>query len=111
MGILTVMTIAVQERISEIGLLRAVGATRSQITALFLGESTILSIAGGLTGLALGILVVFIANQLLPNLPVANAWNYILASLAIAAGIGLLSGVMPAIRAARIDPLEALRSE
>ncbi|MDF1818119.1 MAG: ABC transporter permease [Immundisolibacteraceae bacterium] len=110
-GILTVMTIAVQERISEIGLLRAVGATRSQITALFLGESTILSIAGGLTGLALGILVVFIANQLLPNLPVANAWNYILASLAIAAGIGLLSGVMPAIRAARIDPLEALRSE
>ena len=110
-GILTVMTIAVQERISEIGLLRAVGATRSQITALFLGESTILSIAGGLTGLALGILVVFIANQLLPNLPVANAWNYILASLGIAAGIGLLSGVMPAIRAARIDPLEALRSE
>lgn len=110
-GILTVMTIAVQERIAEIGLLRALGATRGQITALFLGESTILAIAGGLAGLGVGIIVVFIANQLLPNLPVSNAWNYIFASLGIAAGIGLLSGVVPAIRAARTDPLTALRSE
>lgn len=110
-GILTVMTIAVQERISEIGLLRALGGTRGQITALFLGESTVLSVAGGLAGLGLGILIVLIANQLLPDLPVANAWNYILASLGIAAGIGLLSGALPAIRAAQIDPLAALRNE
>ncbi len=110
-GILTVMTIAVQERINEIGLLRALGATRGQITLLFLGESTALSIAGGLAGLGIGVVVVMIANQLLPNLAVSNAWNYILASLAVAAGIGLLSGVIPAVRAARIDPLSALRSE
>ncbi len=110
-GILTVMTIAVQERISEIGLLRALGATRGQITALFLGESTVLAIAGGLAGLGLGILVVFIASQLLPNLPIANAWNYIFASLGIAIAIGLISGAGPAIRAARTDSLTALRTE
>ena len=110
-GILTVMTIAVQERISEIGLLRALGATRGQITALFLGESTALSMAGGIAGLLIGMAIVFIANQLLPNLPVSNAWNYIFASLGVATAIGLLSGVVPAIRAARTDPLTALRSD
>ena len=110
-GILTVMTIAVQERISEIGLLRALGATRGQITALFLGESTALSVAGGVAGLLIGITIVLIVNTLLPNLPVSNAWNYIFASLGVATAIGLLSGVVPAIRAARTDPLTALRSD
>lgn len=110
-GILTIMSITVTERIDEIGLLRAVGATQRQITLLFLGEATALSAAGGLVGLGVGVGIVVIVNLTLPDLPVANAWNYIAAALALSVVIGLATGVAPARRAARIDPIQALRTE
>ncbi|CAA9892143.1 conserved membrane hypothetical protein [Candidatus Methylobacter favarea] len=110
-GILTIMTIAVSERISEIGLLRAVGAERRIIFQLFLGEALMLSMAGGLAGVLAGILVVQISRVLLPALPVELAWAYIAAAFAVSLLIGLVAGVAPAMKAARLEPLEALRTE
>lgn len=110
-GILTIMTIAVSERVSEIGLLRAVGAERSSIFQLFLCEALALSGAGGLCGVLLGITLVKILEAALPALPVELAWAYIIAAFMISLLIGIVAGVAPAMKAARLEPLEALRAE
>jgi putative ABC transport system permease protein len=110
-GILTIMTIAVNERISEIGLLRALGASQSQILTLFLGEATLLSGLGGFSGLVLGILGVLLINLLAPVIPSRVAWQYVLLAELIAIIIGLAAGVIPALRAARLDPVEVLHEE
>jgi len=110
-GILTIMTIAVSERISEIGLLRAIGAERKTIFQLFLCEALALSAIGGLCGVLLGIAIVRILDALLPALPVELAWAYIAAAFAVSLLIGISAGVAPAIKAARLEPLEALRAE
>lgn len=110
-GIFTIMTIAVSERVSEIGLLRAVGAERRVIFRLFLGEALALSIAGGLAGVSVGILVIEIVGYALPALPVELAWGYIVSAFAVSLLIGIAAGVAPAIKAARLEPLEALRTE
>jgi len=110
-GILTIMTIAVSERVSEIGLLRAVGAERRVIFRLFLGEALALSLAGGLAGVLFGILAIQAIGYTLPELPVELAWGYIISAFAVSLVIGIASGVAPAIKAARLEPLEALRTE
>jgi putative ABC transport system permease protein len=110
-GILTIMTIAVSERISEIGLLRAVGAERRTIFQLFLCEALALSAAGGLCGVLLGITIVRILDVALPALPVELAWAYIVAAFMVSLLIGIAAGVVPAMKAARLEPLEALRAE
>lgn len=110
-GILTIMTIAVSERVSEIGLLRAIGAERSVIFRLFLGEALLLSLAGGAGGVALGVSLVQLAGAFVPALPVQLAWSYIVAAFAISLAIGIGAGVVPAIKAARLNPLAALRAE
>ncbi|EGW21117.1 ABC transporter permease [Methylobacter tundripaludum] len=110
-GILTIMTIAVSERISEIGLLRAVGAERRTIFQLFLCEALALSAAGGLCGVLLGITIVQILDAALPALPVELAWTYIVAAFMVSLLIGIAAGVAPAMKAARLEPLEALRAE
>ncbi|VAX13961.1 ABC-type antimicrobial peptide transport system, permease component [hydrothermal vent metagenome] len=110
-GIITIMTIAVNERTREIGLLRALGASRSQILGLFLGEATILAAIGGFSGLLFGLASAQLLNLLLPALPVHTPWLYVLLAEISAILIGLLAGVLPARRAARLDPIEALRTE
>jgi putative ABC transport system permease protein len=110
-GILTIMTIAVHERTAEIGLLRAIGAGRGQVLLLFLGEAVLLSASGGLLGLALGLGVVSLLWGFAPGLPVAVHWGYAGAAEALSALIGLVAGVLPAQRAAGLDPVEALRAE
>lgn len=110
-GILTIMTIAVTERTAEIGLLRALGATRNQILLLFLGEAVVLAALGGMAGLILGAGGGQLLHLILPGLPVQTPWLYVAAAEAIAAAIGLLAGVLPARRAARMDPVVALRAE
>ncbi len=110
-GILTIMTIAVSERISEIGLLRAIGAEQGTIFNLFLCEALLLSLVGGATGVLFGILSVWFIALVLPGLPVQLAWVYILAAFALSFLIGLAAGVIPAMKAARLQPLEALRTE
>ena len=110
-GILTIMTIAVTERTAEIGLLRALGATHNQVLALFLGEAVVLAALGGLAGLLVGAGGGQLLHLALPALPVQTPWSYVASAEAIAAIIGLLSGVLPARRAARMDPVVALRAE
>ncbi len=110
-GILTIMTIAVTERTGEIGLLRALGAKRGQVLTLFLGEAILLAAVGGLVGLALGVGLARLLHGLFAALPVHTPWSYALLAEAVAVAIGLVSGVLPARRAARLDPVEALRAE
>ena len=110
-GILTILTIAVAERTSEIGLLRAVGATRRGILLLFLGEAALLAVLGGTAGLLLGWSAALVLHLALPALPVHTPWSYALLAELVALSVGLAAGVLPARRAALLDPLEALRSE
>src|SRR5210317_99053 len=110
-GILTIMTIAVNERTNEIGLLRALGSEKNQILGLFLGEAVILSSVGGLAGLVVGVGGAWLLGFLVPALPTHISWTYIIAAELLAAGIGLLAGVLPARRAAALKPVDALRSE
>lgn len=110
-GIITIMTIAVAERVTEIGLLRAIGAERAIIFKLFLCEALVLSVTGGLAGTAAGIGIVGMVNQFVPALPAQVAWEYVIAAFILSLLIGLASGVMPALKAARLEPLQALHSE
>ena len=110
-GILTILTIAVAERTAEIGLLRAVGATRQGILLLFLGEAALLAVIGGTAGLLLGWGAALALHVVLPALPVHTPWTYAVLAELVALGVGLAAGVLPARRAAHLDPLEALRSE
>ncbi|QDX79803.1 peptide ABC transporter permease [Denitratisoma sp. DHT3] len=110
-GILTILTIAVSERTGEIGLLRAIGATRKRILLIFLGEAAVLAALGGGAGLGLGWLLALALKLALPALPLETPWSYALAAELMAVSVGLVAGVLPARRAALLDPLEALRSE
>jgi putative ABC transport system permease protein len=110
-GIVTIMTISVTERTNEIGLLVALGARRSTILGLFLGESVILAALGGAMGLLLGIGFAQLTRLILPTFPVHTPWSYALGALVMSAIIGLLAGVMPARNAAYLNPIEALRAE
>jgi putative ABC transport system permease protein len=110
-GMVTLMHIAVAERVSEIGLLTALGATRARIRILFLMESTVLSTLGGLVGLVVGTSIAWILKTLVSGLPVSIPWDYVMGALALSVLVGLAAGVVPAMRAARMDPVEALRNE
>ena len=110
-GIVTIMSIAVAERVSEIGLLRAVGAEQRTIFYLFLGEALVLAGAGGVGGIMVGIMIAQLISILVPALPVHLAWQYMIAAFCVAIVIGLAAGILPAMKAARLRPLEALRSE
>jgi len=110
-GILTIMTISVTERRAEIGLLRAIGAGRGQILSLFIGEAVVLSSIGGLAGLMFGAGGAWLLGMIVPALPTHTPWLYVVLAEILAALIGLLAGVLPAHRAANLDPIEALRAE
>ena len=110
-GILTIMTIAVNERTAEIGLLRAIGAGRKHILFLFIGEAVVLSSIGGLAGLIIGAGGAWFLGVAVPALPTHTPWSYVVLAEILAASIGLLAGVLPAHRAANLDPIEALRAE
>lgn len=110
-GIVTIMTIAVSERTGEIGLLVALGAPRRTILALFLGEAVALSALGGFLGLLLGFGLAQLIHLALPPLPVHTPLSFVVLAELVAIAIGLAAGVLPARRAARLDPVEALRTE
>jgi putative ABC transport system permease protein len=110
-GILTMMWISVNERTSEIGLARAIGATPGQILVLFLSEATLLSTLGGVLGLVTGIGLAQLLHHYVPALPVRTPLEFVLLALAVSFLVGLLSGLLPARRAARLDPVAALTAE
>jgi putative ABC transport system permease protein len=110
-GILTMMWIAVGERTPEIGLVRALGASREQVQVLFLVEAAALAGLGGLAGIAIGLGVGAALRLAVPGLPVETPVRFVVAGLLTSVLTGLLSGVLPARRAAGLDPIEALRAE
>jgi putative ABC transport system permease protein len=110
-GMVTLMHIAVAERVAEIGLLTAMGTTRAQIRTLFLMESTVLSTLGGLGGLAVGAGIAALLKTTVNGLPVNTPWDYAIGALLASMLIGLAAGVVPAMRAARLNPVDALRDE
>lgn len=110
-GILTMMWIGVNERIQEIGLAKSLGATSRQVLTLFLIEAALQSTLGGALGVAVGIGASQAARLFLPGLPVRTPIPYVVAAIAVSLVVGLASGVIPARRAASLDPVEALRAE
>ncbi len=106
--VMNVMLVAVTQRTSEIGLLKALGATAPNIRYVFLAEAALLSIAGALCGLALGHVGAWGLRQAFPDLPAYPPDWAMLAGLGTAITTGLLFGVMPARRAASMDPVDAL---
>ena len=110
-GIFTIMTIGVSERTGEVGLLRALGAGKRQVLVLFLVEATVLSALGGLAGLLVGLAIAGLLDVAVPALPVSYSPAFILAAELLAVLVGLVAGILPAARAARLEPVQALREE
>lgn len=110
-GMVTLMHIAVSERVSEIGLLTALGATRARIRILFLLESIALSTLGGLAGLIIGTGTAWLLKLLISGLPVNIPWDFVFGALFLSLLIGLAAGVIPAMRAAKLNPVDALRTD
>jgi putative ABC transport system permease protein len=108
-GIMNIMLVSVSERTSEIGLRKAVGARSSDVLAQFLVEALVLSSLGGVIGSALGLSAVGALGALTP-LPAAIGTVSVLVTVGLSGSIGLIFGVLPARRAARLDPITALRS-
>ncbi|MEE9355801.1 MAG: ABC transporter permease [Methylococcaceae bacterium] len=106
--VMNVMLVSVSQRTSEIGLLKALGATHRQIEWLFLTEAAILSLIGALFGVALGQITLSVLQAMYPDFELfLPAWA-LFSALGVALGTGLLFGVLPAIKAAKLDPIQAL---
>ena len=109
-GVMNIMLANIMERVPEIGLRRAVGATRADIRRQFLMEALVICCLGGVAGILLGLAIAFAAASV-ASLPVAFAWESMILSFAISLLVGLVFGLMPAVRAANINPIEALRND
>jgi putative ABC transport system permease protein len=109
-GVMNIMLVSVTERIKEIGLRKALGATPSAIMRQFLSEALVLGLVGGIIGVSLGVGLAVALPYLISN-PVAISGPAVAGAVVVAAGIGLVFGVYPASRAAKLAPIDALRSE
>ena len=113
LAVINTMIMAVSERVREIGLKKAVGATTSAVTREFLLESTLIGVTGGLIGFAVGFGVTALVNA---TMPASQGAIFLVTPglavlcIAFAAGLGAVAGILPALRAARLDPVTALRA-
>lgn len=111
-GIMNIMLVSVTERTREIGICKALGAQRHHILMQFLIEATTLSLLGGLIGLGVGYVLGYAASQMIPNFPDAVVpWWAILMALGFSSLVGIVFGIMPAAKAANLNPIDALRYE
>jgi putative ABC transport system permease protein len=106
--IMNVMLISVSQRKTEIGLLKAIGSPRSQILRLFLSESAVLSLIGSFLGVVLALVGLWASLRFYPNFPVTIPWWALTAATLVGVLTGLVFGVLPARRAAGLEPVEAL---
>jgi putative ABC transport system permease protein len=109
-GVMAIMTISVTERTREIGLRKALGARRQEILVQFLVEAAVLTSIGGVLGIALGS-AIGASITIFTGFPVSLPWWSFALGLGFSASVGLIFGMVPAVRAARLDPIEALRHE
>jgi putative ABC transport system permease protein len=109
-GVMNIMLVSVTERIREIGLRKALGARPHLIRRQFLVEASILGFAGGLLGVGLGVVGAVVVPMVSDSRVILSLWAA-LAAIVMAVGIGIVFGVYPASRAARLAPIDALRSE
>ena len=109
-GIMNIMLASVTERTREIGIRRALGARQAHIRAQFLVETVVLSTAGGVTGVLLGFVGSTMLSRWAEWQPIISLWSVLL-SFGLSVLIGVLSGLYPAVSAAKLDPIEALRYE
>jgi len=109
-GIMNIMLASVMERIREIGVRRAIGATQKDVIFQFLSEATLISVSGGLTGIFLGVVIAKLITQF-TDIPTIISGFSILISFGVSAGIGVIFGYMPAKKAAMQDPVTSLRHE
>jgi putative ABC transport system permease protein len=110
-GVMNIMLVSVTERTKEIGVRKAIGARRFDIILQFLTEAVVLTFTGGLLGMALGWLISRIAAFAFPTLPTTVPLWAVATGLVVSVGIGVFFGLWPASKAARLDPVEALRYE
>lgn len=109
-GIMNIMLASVTERTKEIGIRRAIGAKRKQIIGQFLIETVVLSVTGGLIGIGIGLLIPWLITMFAQMPTAVTMWSVML-SVVISVGIGIVFGMYPAMRAANLDPIVALRHE
>jgi putative ABC transport system permease protein len=109
-GVMAIMTISVTERTREIGVRKAIGARRREILVQFLLEAVFLTSVGGVLGILLGSAIAFAVNNL-AGFPVSLPWWSYVIGLGFSATVGIFFGMYPAIKASRLDPIEALRYE
>ena len=110
-GIMNIMLVSVTERIKEIGIRKAVGATRGNILGQFLLEAVFLSLIGGVLGIILGVAagngVTLLMKNVNPQIPI----DWVFIGLGVCSGVGITFGIYPAYKAAKLDPIESLRYE
>lgn len=110
-GIMTIMWVSVNERTSEIGLLRALGCTEKKVGFLFLLEALSLSLIGGISGIILSLALTGILKIFIPDLPLKVPNYALFLAISISFLVGILSGWLPSRKASKLDPIEALREE
>lgn len=109
-GLMNIMLVSVTERTAEIGVRKALGATRSNILLQFITEAVVICILGGIVGIIFGILI-GLGVSAAANGQFVIPWNWMILGIIVCVVVGLISGIYPALKAARLDPIESLRYE